>query len=319
VASAQGAAGANRVSLYVAGTAGGGADTYARLVGRHLGRHLPGNPTVVVQTMPGAGGIRAANFIAQAAPRDGSAIAIFLGGPILEPLIGARDPGYDMSRFGWIGAVSRDVSVCFAWAASPFKTLDDVKQKEMIVAGTGAGSETDTFPVVLNELLGTKFRVVTGYLGTNETFLAIESGEAHGRCGSTYSSLKAARPDWLRDQRIRILVQLGLEKNPELADVPLARDLVSRDEDRQLLDFLVATTAIGRAFAAPPGTPEDKLTALRRAFDQTMADPAFLEEARAMQAEISPTQGEGVEKIVGRLYATEKSVVDRAKKLLSAK
>jgi tripartite-type tricarboxylate transporter receptor subunit TctC len=312
----QGGTGGNRLNVYVAGTAGGGADTYARLLGRHIGQYLPGKPTVVVQNMPGAGGIRAANFMAEAAPRDGSAVALFVGGPLLEPLIGARNPGYDMSQFNWIGAISRDVSLCFSWSAAPFKTLDDVKQKEMVVAGTGAGSETDTFPVILNELLNTRFKVVTGYLGTNETYLAIESGEAHGRCGSTYSSLKSTKADWLRDRKINVLVQFGLEKSPELPDVPLVRDLVPRQEDKQLVDFLVATTAIGRAVGAPPGTPNDKVEALRRAFDDTMKDAAFLSEARTIQAEISPTRGEDVQKVIATLYATPKPISERAKALL---
>ena len=189
------------MTIYVAGTAGGGIDLYARLVARHLGRHIPGKPTVTVQVMPGAGGIRAANFLAEQAPRDGTAITTFAGGPILEPLIGARNPGYDMSAFTWIGAATKDIGVCMAWGATPFKTIDDVKKQQMVVAGTGAGSETDTWPIVLNEVLGTKFKLVTGYVGTQETILAIERGEAHGRCVFSYSALKIAKPDWLRDTR----------------------------------------------------------------------------------------------------------------------
>lgn len=182
------------ITIVVAGTAGGGIDLYARLIARHIGRQTPGNPPVVVQVMPGAGGIRAANFLAEKAPRDASVLGTFPGGPLLEPLIGARNPDYEMTGFNWIGAISRDVSICVAWGATPFKTIEDAKKMEMIVAGTGAGSETDTFPVMLNELMGTRFKVVTGYVGSRETFLAIEGGEAHGRCGLTFSSLKAARP-----------------------------------------------------------------------------------------------------------------------------
>jgi tripartite-type tricarboxylate transporter receptor subunit TctC len=301
------------LNIYVAGTAGGGIDLYARLLGRHLGRHIPGNPSVNVQDMPGAGGIRAANFLAEQAPKDATALATFPGGPVLEPLIGARNPGYDMSQFQWIGAISRDVSLCVAWSAGPFKSIDDVKKQEMVVAGTGAGSETDTFPVILNDVMKTRFRVVTGYLGSKETFMAIESGEAHGRCGLTFSSLKASKPDWLQgDKKINILTQIGLEKSPELPDVPLAADLLQNENDRQLLNLFTAPTAIGRPFALPPGTPPARVELLRRAFDATMKDPAFLEEGRAMQAEISPTRGEDVQAIIGKLYATPKSVVERA-------
>jgi tripartite-type tricarboxylate transporter receptor subunit TctC len=239
----------------------------------------------------------------------------FPGGPLAEPLVGLRNPGYDMSQFQWIGAISRDVSLCISWKAANFKTLDDARKREMIVAGTGAGSETDSIPLILNDVLKTKFRVVTGYLGTKETFMAIESGEAHGRCGLTFSSLKASKPDWLRDDKINIMLQMGLEKSPELPNVPLASDLLS-PEDKQVLELVTMGTAVGRPFAAPPGTPPARVQILRRAFDAALKDPALLEEGRLIQAEISPTPGEEVQKIIARLYATPKPVVDRAKKLL---
>ena len=305
------------VTIYVAGTAGGGIDLFGRAVGRHLGRHIPGNPSVTVQVMPGAGGIRAANFLAQQAPKDGTAITTFAGGPILEPLIGARDPGYDMSQFTWIGAVTKDVSLCVAWAQSPFKTIDDVKKQQMIVAGTGAGSETDTWPVFLNDILGTKFKVVTGYLGSQETILAIERGEAHGRCGLSLSSLKSAKPDWLRDKKVNVLVQIALEKSPELPDVPLIFDLVTKEEDRQMLELLVGPTAMARPFVGPPGMAADKATLLRRAFDATMKDPEFLAEAAKMQADVQPTTGEEAQKLVARIYATPRPVIERVKKFFA--
>jgi len=306
------------ITIYVAGTAGGGIDLYARMLGRHIGKYIPGNPTINVQDMPGAGGIRAANFIAETAPRDGGAMGTFPGGPLAEPLIGARNPGYDMSQFQWIGAISRDVSLCISWKGTPFKSLDDARKQQMIVAGTGAGSETDSIPLILNDVLKTKFRVVTGYLGTKETFMAIESGEAHGRCGLTFSSLKASKPDWLRDDKINIMLQMGLEKSPELPNVPLASDLLS-PEDKQVLELVTMGTAVGRPFAAPPGTPPARVQILRRAFDAALKDPALLEEGRLIQAEISPTPGEEVQKIIARLYATPRPVVERAKKLLEPK
>ncbi len=302
------------VTIYVAGTAGGGIDLYARVVARHLGRHIPGNPTVNVQVMPGAGGIRAANFLAKQAPKDGTAITTFAGGPILEPLIGARDPGYDMSQFTMIGAVTKDVSVCVAWAQSPFKTIDDVRKQQMIVAGTGAGSETDTWPVILNDVLGTQFKVVTGYQGSQETIIAIERGEAHGRCGFSLSSLKTAKPDWLRDKKVNVLIQIALEKSPELAGVPLVFDLVKKEEDRQMLELLVGPTAIARPFVGPPGMPAGRATLLRRAFDATMKDGAFLTDAAKIGAEVEPTSGEEAQRLVARLYATPRPVIERVKR-----
>jgi tripartite-type tricarboxylate transporter receptor subunit TctC len=306
-----------QIIIYVAGTAGGGIDLYARFLARYLGKHIPGNPTVVVQDMPGAGGIRTANFIAQAAPRDGTAIGTFPGGPLIEPLVGARTVDYDMSKFNWIGAISRDVSVCFALGTTPFKTIDDAKAREMVIAGTGAGSETDTLPLVLNETLGTKFKVITGYLGSKETLLAMENGEVHGRCGMTYSSLRAAKPDWLRDKMVNILVQLGRQKSSDLPNVPLISDLLSKSEDKQLFDLLTVGTVVGRPFALPPGTPSGLVTMLRRAFDATMVDPDFLAEGQKTNSEINPTTGDDVQRIIAGAYATPKPVVDRAKTLLA--
>ncbi|HEY6996040.1 MAG TPA: tripartite tricarboxylate transporter substrate-binding protein [Xanthobacteraceae bacterium] len=305
------------LTIYVAGTAGGGIDLYARLLARHFGRHLAGNPTVTVQVMPGAGGIRAANFLAQQAPRDGSAIATFAGGPILEPLIGARNAGYDMSSFTWLGAMTRDIGLCIAWATTPFKTIDDVKRQQMVVAGTGAGSETDTWPVVLNDVLGTKFKLVTGYLGSQETILAIERGEAHGRCVFSHSALKVAKPDWLRDNKINVLVLTALARSVDFPGVPAVVDLVSKPEDRQLLELMVGPGAMARSFAAPPGLPAGKATLLRRAFDATMQDPDFRAEAGRIKADLAPTPGEAVQALVARIYATPRPVVERVKKLLA--
>jgi tripartite-type tricarboxylate transporter receptor subunit TctC len=305
------------ITIYVAGTAGGGIDLYARLVGRHLGRHIPGNPSVNVQDMPGAGGIRAANFLADSAPKDGTALTTFPGGPLIEPLIGARNPGYDMSKFNWIGAVSRDVSLCVSWGPTPFKTIDDAKKQEMVLAGTGAGSETDTYPLILNDTIGTKFRLITGYLGSKETFMAIEGGEVHGRCGLTLSSLEASKPDWLRDHLVNVILQLGFEKNPKAGDAPLIFDLLTKEADKQLFSLFLTGTAMGRPFAAPPGTQPGKVELLRKAFDDTMKDPEFLADGKTMQAEISPTSGAEAQALIAKVYATPRDVVERAKKLIT--
>jgi tripartite-type tricarboxylate transporter receptor subunit TctC len=305
------------LTIYVAGTAGGGIDLYARLVGRHLGRHIPGKPSVTVQLMPGAGGIRAANFLAQQAPRDGTAMTTFASGPILEPLIGTRHPGYDMGQFTFVGAVNKDIGLCIAWGASPFKTIEDVKRQQMIVGGTGAGSETDTWPIVLNEVLGTKFKLVTGYVGSQETILAIERGETNGRCIFSYSALKTAKPDWLRDKKINVLVVTALKPSPDFPGVPAVVDLVSKAEDRQLLELMVAPGAMARPFVAPPGVPPARAALIRRAFDATLQDPDFRADAAKIQADIAPSTGEEVQALVERIYATPRPVIERMKKLLS--
>jgi tripartite-type tricarboxylate transporter receptor subunit TctC len=305
------------MTIYVAGTAGGGIDLFARLLSRHLGRHIPGKPSVSVQVMPGAGGIRAASFLAEQAPRDGTAMTTFASGPILEPLIGARHQNYDMSQFTWIGALTKDIGLCVSWGTTPFKTIDDVKTQQMVVAGTGAGSETDTWPVVLNEVLGTRFKLVTGYLGSQETILAMERGEAHGRCIFSYSALKIAKPDWLRDKKINVLALTALERSPEFPGVPAVVDLVTKPEDRQLLELMVGPAAMARPFAAPPGMPAGKAALLRRAFDATTADPEFRAEAAKMQTDLAPSTGEDVQKLVARIYATPRPVIERLKKILA--
>jgi tripartite-type tricarboxylate transporter receptor subunit TctC len=307
------------INIYIAGGAGSGMDIYSRILAPHMARHISADTSINVQVMPGAGGIRAANFMAQTAPKDGSAMATFASGPLVEPLVGSRKQGYDMSQFFWIGAMSRDVTLCISWAASKFQTLDDVKQNEMIIAGTGAGAETDTIPLVLNDVLKTKFRVVSGYQTTSDTLLAIERGEVSGRCGISYTSLKGSRPNWLSEKKVKILLQMGAEKNPELPDVPLASDIIPKAEDRQVLDLLVGGTSINRPFAVPPGTPAATVAVLRKAFDAAMVDPAFLQDVQNVAADISPTTGADVQTTIMKLYATPVPIVERAKRLIETR
>jgi tripartite-type tricarboxylate transporter receptor subunit TctC len=306
------------ITLYAAGTSGGGVDTFARLLSRHIGRHINGAPNVIVQDMPGAGGIRAANFMVESALRDGTALATFAGGPILEPLIGARNPGYDMSQFSWIGAMSRDVSLCVTWHQSGIARLSDARQREVVVAGTGAGSETDTLPVIMNEVLGTKFKVVTGYLGTQQTIMAIESGEVQGRCGYSLSSLKSTKPDWLADHKLNIILQMGLSQSEQLPDTPFVFDEIKSQEDKDLLMLLLGPTGMSRAFAGPPHMEASKRDILRQAFDATMHDAAFLHEAQVLQAEIDPSDGAAVQHLVSAIYSTPKAVIERAKKYITS-
>jgi tripartite-type tricarboxylate transporter receptor subunit TctC len=305
------------IVIYVAGTAGGGIDLFARIVARHLGQHIPGHPSINVQDMPGAGGIRAANYLAQQAPKDGTAITTFAGGPILEPLVGSRKTDYNSSQFTWIGALTKDTGLCISWGPGPFKTIEDAMKKEMVVAGTGAGSDTDTWPVILNELIGTKFKLVTGYLGTKETVIAIERGEANGRCTFSLSAIKTAKPDWLTDHKINILLQVALEKSKEFPNAPLVFDYVKKPEDRQLVELMVGTTAMARPFAAPPGLPANKATLLRRGFDAMTKDASFLADMAKVHADVEPTSGEDVQKLVARMYATPKPIVERVKKFLN--
>ena len=305
------------ITLLIGGTAGGGLDTAARIFARHATRHIPGHPTVTPQLMPGAGGIRVIDFLATSAPKDGTTIAVVPSGPLVEPLVGGRKIPYKMTDIHSIGAWARDFSVCVSWHASGFKTLDDVRAREMTVAGTGAAATPDTFPVVLNATLGTKFKVITGYLGTQETAMAIERGETHGRCGWSWSSLNGVKSDWLRDKKVHVFLQMGAEKSPLFPDAPFAPDLAKTPEDRQMLDLMFAPLALSNSFFAPPGLTAQRLADLRKAYDATLADPELIAEAvKLMKEEPNPTDGAQMQKIIERMYATPAPIVERLKEIL---
>ena len=252
------------VTILVAGTAGGGLDVSAKIIARHFSKFIPGQPTVVAQVMPGAGGIRAIDHLNSAAPQDGTSLVILPPGPMLEPLIGARKMNYRIVDFPAIGAVSKESSLCAAWHTSKFTTLDDARKTEMMVSGTGAGSSTDIYPVVMNEVLGTKFKVITGFQGSQESSLAIERGEVDGRCGWGWTSIKSTSLDWIRDKKLRFLMQFGLTKNPELPDVPLAIDLAAKQEDKQILRVLFVPLMLNKPLFTAPRTPPERGSALSR-------------------------------------------------------
>ena len=307
-----------QITILVAGTAGGGIDIGARQVARHLGKHIPGNPAIVAQLMPGAGGIRMIDHMHKVAPKDGTVIGIVPPGPIIEPLIGKRQASYAMTDFVSIGAMNKEVSLCISWGASKFKTIDDAMKSQMVVAGTGAGSSPDIYPVVLNEVLHTRFKVITGYQGSQETIIAIERTEVDGRCGWGWSSLKSTKPDWIRDKKINILLQLALEKNPDFPDVPLVMDLVKNEADKQLLTLLFGPLAINKPFFGPPGMMPERTAELRKAFAQAMQDPELRAEVVKMTGEdLEPTSGEDMQKLVAQLYATPEAVAHKLRDILS--
>jgi tripartite-type tricarboxylate transporter receptor subunit TctC len=306
------------VTLAVGGTAGGGIDIGARMLARYIGKYLPGQPKVQVQLVPGAGGVRLIEQLYMVAPKDGTFIGAFSTGPIIEPLISLRNVKYKISDFTAVGAMEKDVSLCATWHTSPVKTLEDAKSREVTVAGTGISSTTDIFPLALNAVLGTKFRVITGYVGTQESFLAIERGETDGRCGWGFSSMKSAKPEWLRDKKLNLLVQLGLQKHPEARDVPAALDLIKDAGDRQLMHVLLAPQNIVRPYLAPPNLPADRAAEIRAAFMAAMNDPELKAEFTKMVGEApAPTSGEDMQKLLHEIYATPPAVVDRLKTVLN--
>jgi tripartite-type tricarboxylate transporter receptor subunit TctC len=292
------------VDIYTGYTVGGGYDLYTRLLARHFGKHLAGDPVVVPKNMEGAASIRLANWLYNAAPKDGTAFGTIGRGTALEPLLGQPGAQFDGTKFNWIGSANDEISVCVAWHTSGFSSFDDLMRKELLIGGTGPGDDTVQFGKILAGVLGARLRIISGYPGGNDTVLAMERGELQGRCGWSYSSMKAAHLDWLAQKKIVVLVQFGLAKHPELPDVPLITDLAKTPEQQKLLKFVFARQVMGRPYLAPPGVPQATVAALRRAFMDTMADKDFLADADRAKLEITPVSGERIQELVAELYKT---------------
>jgi tripartite-type tricarboxylate transporter receptor subunit TctC len=300
------------VDLYIGYSVGGAYDLYARVIARHLGKHIPGNPTIVPKNLEGAGSLRLANWLYNVGPKDGTALATIGRGTAFDPLLGSKGAQFQADRFTWIGSANNEVSVCVAWKTSGITRLEDVLAKELIVGGTGQAADTDQFPRVLNGVLGTKFKIVTGYPGGNDVTLAMERGEVKGRCGWSWSSVVATHKRWIDDKSIIVLAQLSLDKHPDLPDVPLIMDFAKGEDQQRMFKLIFARQVMGRPYLAPPGVPADRAEALRKAFMATMQDPDFLAEAEKSQLEINPVAGGEVEKLVKDLYQTPKALADKA-------
>jgi tripartite-type tricarboxylate transporter receptor subunit TctC len=300
------------IDLDIGYSVGGGYDLYARLIARRLGGHIPGNPTVVPKNMEGAGSLRLANYLYAAAPSDGTVIGATSRGAAFDPLLNEKGARFDASKFSWIGSANNEVSVCVALASSGVTKFDDLFTKPLTIGSTGAADDTYQFPALVNAVLGTKFKIVTGYPGGNDVSLALERGEVQGRCGWSWSSVKTTRFDWVRDKRIIVLVQMSLSKHPDLPDVPLIMDLAKTDEQRQIFKMIFARQTMGRPYLAPPGVPADRLAALRKAFMDTMTDREFLGEAEQNKFEINPVDGEQLQALVKDIYQTPPEVVKKA-------
>jgi tripartite-type tricarboxylate transporter receptor subunit TctC len=304
------------VEMLIGYSAGGGYDVYARMIARHMGKHIPGNPTVVPKNMDGAGSLRLANFLYNAAPKDGTALGTIARGGAFDPLLGNKAAQFDASKFTWIGSANDEVSVCVAWHTSGITKIEETFNKELVVGGTGPSADTDQFPRIANGVLGTKMKIVTGYPGGNDVSLAMERGEVQGRCGWSWSSVLATRKEWYDSKKINVLVQLSLAKHPDLPDVPLILDLAKTPEQKQILTLVFARQALGRPYLAPPGVPQDRAAALRKAFMDTMKDPEFLAEADKAKLEITPISGEEVQKIVVEAYKTDPAIAKKTEELL---
>jgi tripartite-type tricarboxylate transporter receptor subunit TctC len=277
-----------------------------------MGKHIPGNPTIVPKNMDGAGSLRLANWLARVGPKDGSVFGTIGRGIPFDPIMGGKGAQFKATEFGWIGSANDEVSVCVAWKDTGINKFEDLYTKEMVVGGTGATADTDLFPKVINAVLGTKMKIVTGYPGGNDITLAMRRGEVQGRCGWSYSSIKTNHPDWVKDGTMKILIQLALEKHPDMPNVPLIMDMVKNEEQRAVLRAVFARQALGRPFLAPPKIPAERLAVLRKAFDDTMKDKEFLAEAEKMKLEITPVSGEKVQNLVAEVYRTPPEVLKKA-------
>jgi tripartite-type tricarboxylate transporter receptor subunit TctC len=303
------------VTIIASFEAGGPYDFYSRLVARFIGAHLPGTPNVIVQNMPGAGGLRGANYLYNVAPRDGTVMGV-VSQTVAVGQVLATTPGiqYDARKYTWIGRINSNVEVHHTWHASGVRSIDDAKTREVVLAGTGPTSSSVVMPRLMNELIGTKFKVVTGYQGPTSAQLAFERGEVEGIL-KPWSSIKTSTPDWLRDKKIYLIVQYTRERHRELQDVPAIVDLAQNDTQRQIFALFAGGAALGTALLAPPGLPDGTTTVLRKAFDAALRDPALLDEVRKAGVDIDPLSGAELQKVVDSTFDIRPDVLEQARKL----
>jgi tripartite-type tricarboxylate transporter receptor subunit TctC len=303
------------VRIVVGYPSGSGFDTYARVVARHMGKHVPGKPTVIVQNMPGAGGLTSVAYMANVAPRDGLTLALINPVNSTEPLLNPALAKFDSTKFKWLGSVNKDAQTCVFWSQKA-KTAEDMKNVELVLGATGPSSGSALDAKTLAALLGFKFKIVMGYPGIADIRLAAEKGEVDGHCGMPVAQIKTDIWEGFKSGRIKALIQIATSENPELKGIPNAFDLAKNDEDRQILKLVFAPWTYGRPMLAPPETPADVVATLRKAFDDTMADPAFLAEARQINLDVEPLSGAAVEQLVQEISATPKALVERARTIL---
>src|SRR4051812_3376423 len=309
---------AQQMTMVVGFSPGATYDIYTRTFARHLGKHLPGKPNVIVQNMAGAGTLRSANFIYNQAPKDGTTIGMFARGLAMQPLLDMTGIQFEAQKFKWIGSISSDVSLVLSWHTRPFKTMDDLRQREMVVAGTGSGADSVIFPYILNGVLGTKMKIVTGYPGAADFLLAVERQEADGTAGVSWSGLNAARPEWIEKKLINVIVQLGLKKHPAMDPAPLIMEFAKNDTDRGVLEMIFARQDMAYPIVAPPETPTERVAVLRQAFEAVMHDPEYLADAKKQHLESAFMRGEEIEKLIARIFASPPEVIARAQKAIEA-
>jgi tripartite-type tricarboxylate transporter receptor subunit TctC len=303
------------VTMVIGFGPGSGYDSWARVVARHLGKHLPGNPTVVPQNMPGGGSLNAANHIYAVAPKDGTVLGAIARDAVLAPLTGVSGGRFDPLKITWVGTPTTETNICISTEKAKVKTFEDLLKQELIIGNTGVGTGTYSYPKALNGLLGTKFKLISGFPASSDVILAMERGEVDGICESL-DSVIGKRPDWIASKKVSVLFQGGTEPNPTLKGVPFVLDLARTPEQKQAIELLYAGQGIGRPFVAPPGLPPDRVKMLRDAFDATVKDPDFISDARRQMLDVEPEDGAHLEALIRKIYATPKPVVDRIAELI---
>jgi tripartite-type tricarboxylate transporter receptor subunit TctC len=307
------------MTVIVGADAGGGYDAQARLMSRHLGRFIPGHPTMIVQNMPGAGSLLAANNLYNIAPKDGTFIGLMQRGVLSSKFTNPQGVRFDLVKFNWVGNLSAETAVVLTWATTPFKTIEDAMKQEMAVGGTGPTIDTETTPRMLNALIGTKFKIISGYPGTTDAVLAMERGEVQGMGDWSWSNVKARRPDYLRDHKVRVLLQVATQKLPDLPDVPLAMDFVKDPTDRKVMELFLAQKSAARPVVAPPQVPADRMAAIRTAFEKMIVDPVFLKDAASQKIELDPSPAADIEKVITLFANTPDDIGKRLKDAIDPK
>lgn len=305
-----------QITLLIGAGAGGGYDVYYRTFARYVVRHIRGNPSIVPKNMPAASGLAAANTLYTTAERDGATIGAFPNNIPMDPLLGNPGARFNAQKLNWLGSIGKLDNVCATWITSPIKTIAQAREREVIVAGAAATSNSAIMPRVLDALLGTRFKVVFGYDPGSGLTLALESGETEGICGLSWSTMKASRPHWISDHKLNVILQVGLQKMPELPDVPSAIDLIADPAAKRVLELILIRQEFGRPLAAPPDIPADRLAVLRNAFDATMKDPDFLAEAKQLQLEIDPLSAGEIDALLANAYRAPSAVVRAAANLI---
>ncbi len=305
------------VNWILSAGAGGGYASYAHVFAPYLAAHIPGKPTIVIQNMPGAGGIRAMTYFASVAPKDGSTIGLVHSSVPFAPLYGIRGAGFDARKFHWIGSINAASGICVSWTASGVTKWQDLFDKGFVVGGTGAGSQMETLPHMLNKLFGTKIKIISGYKGGNDVYLAMERGEVQGRCGGLKSSIRSTRPDWFPKHLVSVPIQIATTRDPDFPDSPAIMEFAKDNRTKQILQLILAPMGMDRPILAPPGTPPNIVAALRKAFHEAMNDPGLKADAAKAHIEINEVGGEEVEKIVRDAYAMPPDVIHAANEAMN--